>query len=141
VDTFYYVTGDVNNILSKSGCDIILLVGNDARINQTFSLKHTIRHVLDSCLRAGTILKTDGISNVLTKWTSNFLRHSLGDGHSSDSTRLSTAYLTSVCIVRFCKILNHLGGLPRPSVSNLRKNTIGMALRDDILRVTASCGT
>ena len=37
------------------------------RIYQTFPLQHTMCHVLDHRLRAGAVLKTDGVAHLVCK--------------------------------------------------------------------------
>lgn len=47
------------------------------RVDQALSQQHTVRHVLDDRLRAGAVLKTDGVTHLeekrflLTPWSLN----------------------------------------------------------------------
>ena len=81
------------------------------RINETLSLEHTVRHVLDLRLGARTVFETDRIADFLSQPTPHFLGHTLRDGHGGDTTGLGAAYLATVGETSFGEVLCHLGGL------------------------------
>ena len=83
----------------------------DIWVNKAFSLEHAVRHVLDPRLRAGEILETDCVANLLAERAADLLRDTFCDGHSSDATGLCTTYYTAVCVSVFGKILRHLSRL------------------------------
>ena len=62
-------------------CPLVRFVKHDngvslkVRIQKNFSLEHSIGHVLDLRVWAGTILETDGISNLCSELAANFLGH------------------------------------------------------------------
>ena len=107
-----------------SNGSLVSLIQHDHRIrrhvwiDQTLSLKHTIRHVLDPGFRTGAVLKTDSIPNLLAEATTNLFCDTLRDGHSCHTTRLCTSNLAPIGKTVFCKVLRHLGGLPGTSVAD-----------------------
>jgi hypothetical protein len=88
------------------------------RVNQAFTLEHTIRHVLDPRFRTRAILESNGIANLLAKSTSNLFGDTLRDGHSGHSTRLGASDFTAFGESFFCEILSHLGRFSRASVTD-----------------------
>ena len=50
---------------------------SDVGVNQALTLKHTVRHVLDTGLWTRTVLETDGVADFLTKTATDFFRHTL----------------------------------------------------------------
>ena len=88
------------------------------RINETLSLEHTVRHVLDLCLWTRTVLETDRVPDFLPKTASNLLRDTLRDGHGSDTTRLGAAYPALVRVACLGEVLDHLRGLAGTSVAD-----------------------
>ena len=81
------------------------------RINETLSLEHAVRHVLDLRLGACTVLKTDRVADFLAQPTPDFLSDTLRDGHGGDTTRLGAANLATVGETGFGEVLRHLGCL------------------------------
>ena len=96
----------------------------DIWVDKTFSLEHTIRHILDPRLRARTILETDCVANLLAETTADLLCDTFCDGHGSDTTGLCATYSTTVCKAIFGKILRHLSCLPRPCVADNDENLV-----------------
>ena len=90
----------------------------DVGVDETLSLEHTVRHVLDARLRARAVLETDRVADFLPKTASDLLRDTLRDGHGGDTTRLRAADLELVGVTGFGEILGHLGRLAGTGVTD-----------------------
>jgi hypothetical protein len=88
------------------------------RVDQTLTLKHTVRHVLDPGLRASAVLESDGVADFLSKPAADLFRNTFRHRHGSDTPRLRAANSTPVSKTCFCKVLNHLCGLAGASVAD-----------------------
>jgi len=99
-------------------------VPSDIRINDTFSLQHTVRHELDLGLGACAILETDRIPDLLAQPTAHFFCHSLCDRHGGNTTRLRTTNLPALGETCFCEVLDDLRGLPGSRVSDDDKDLV-----------------
>jgi hypothetical protein len=96
----------------------------DIWINKTLSLEHTVRHVLDPSFWAGTILKTDGVANLLAETAADLLGNTFCNRHGSDTTWLCAAYSTVICKTVFGKILRHLSCLAGSCVPDNNKDLV-----------------
>ena len=68
----------------------------DVWVDETLSLEHTIRHVLDARFRTRAVLETDCVSNFLSETATNLLGHTLRHGHGSNTSGLSATDLALV---------------------------------------------
>src|SRR6202023_498224 len=91
------------------------------RIEEAFSQEHTICHVLDFCFRAGTVLKSNGISHLSSQSTSYLLSDAFCNRHCCNSTRLSTPDLPPSCKSLLGKILSHLRSFATSCFSDYNK--------------------
>ena len=80
----------------------------DVGVDETLSLEHTIRHVLDARLRTCAVLETDCVPDFLPQPAPNFLRDTLGDRHGGDTPRLCTTDLALVSKAILGQVLSHL---------------------------------
>jgi hypothetical protein len=87
-------------------------VPSDIRVDDAFSLQHTVRHELDLGLGTRAILETDRVPDLLAQPTTHFFCHSLCDRHGGNTTRLGTTDLPVLRETRFCEVLDDLRGLP-----------------------------
>ena len=94
----------------------------DIWVDETLSLQHTIRHVLDARFRTRAVLKTDRVTNFLSKPATNLLGDTFCHGHCSDTPGLSATDLALVSESLLCQILSHLCRLPRAGVTNNDKD-------------------
>lgn len=88
------------------------------RVDQTLSLKHTVRHVLDPRLGARTVLEPDRIPDFLTESASDLLSDTFRDGHSCYTTRLSAPNLAMVGKSFLSEVLGHLRRFAGASVTD-----------------------
>lgn len=89
----------------------------DIRIHETFTLQHTVGHVLDPRFGTRAILETYGVANFLTKAAAYFFSDALRNGHRCDTTRLGAAYHSMISEAFLGQILSHLGCLARTGIA------------------------
>ena len=109
--------------IRRNGPFVSLVKHNDRvlraeRVDQTLSLQHTVRHVLDARLRARAVLETDRVADFLPKTATDLLCDTLRDGHGGDTTRLGAAYPALVRVACLGEVLDHLRGLAGTGVAD-----------------------
>lgn len=96
----------------------------DVWVDETLSLEHTIRHVLDARFRTRAVLETDRVTDFLSKPATNFLRHTFRHGHCSYTPGLSATYLAPVSEALLGQILGHLRRLAGTGITNNDKDLV-----------------
>lgn len=103
-------------------------------IDEALALQHTVRHVLDASLRAGTILETDCVPNFLAEPTAYFLCDTFCDGHRGDTTGLCATDHAVLRETLLRKILRHLRCLSRACIAD---NNQDLVLPDGVQQLIA----
>ena len=74
-------------------------VAAEVWLGQEFSQQHAISHVLQCSLFGCSIFETNGVSNLVSDFDSNFLGHTGSNTHSCHTTGLSTSNLHAILAV------------------------------------------
>mmetsp|Transcript_26776 Transcript_26776/g.62146 ORF Transcript_26776/g.62146 Transcript_26776/m.62146 type:complete len:301 (+) Transcript_26776:1936-2838(+) len=93
-------------------------VSVQVRLEQGFTQKHSIRHVLDDGLLASAIFETNRVADLGTQFACHLISHALCHGHSRDSSGLRAANLAIDRVACLVQVLSQLCCLPRTCLAN-----------------------
>lgn len=112
------------------------------RVGHGLTQKHTVGHVLEERFVACVVLETDAVTDLFAELNVHLIRHTLGHGHGSHTTRLSTGNHLSF-EMRQLVIRQELGDsvgrsvFPPPllqATSNKQQATINTTLTESFFR-------
>jgi hypothetical protein len=110
-------------------------VRSKIRLHHKLSQQHTISHVLDYCILRGVVLKTNRITDLLSKFHLHLLTDSWCYTHCSHSSWLSTAYLSLLSESIFMEKLRKLGCFTRACLSHHNNNLVVLYQRHQFFSI------